>query len=348
MLDIFEFISPHLADSIQNGYLMSTKYTTKAYGWIYGLMAKKTHPYSNHSAVLSVSRFVAKRIGRFSKEYRPDLIISTHSYAAICADALREMGYASCPSIGIITDFTVHPFWESTSSDYYVIPDKAIIPEMEEKGIEKKKILPIGIPVKEPFTHKNDKTAARAQLGLDDMPTALLMMGSMGYGNIKKILTAINDCPQKLQLLCVCGSNVKFKKTVDNFEWMKPVFSYGFVNNVDVMMDASDFIISKPGGLTTSEALAKGLPMIAVNPIPGHEVRNLKFLTDSGAALGVTSKFTMSEALSSMLGDSREISLMREKAHLIGKPLSTKHLYDFVSEKLFAKSTSMVNSLPLR
>lgn len=348
MLDIFEYINPHLADSIQNGYLMSTKYTTKAYGWIYGLMAKKTQPYSSHSAVISVSKFVANRIGHFVEEFSPDLVISTHSYAAICSDVLSEKGYMSCPSIGIVTDFTVHPFWESTSLDYYVIPDRAIIPEMEEKGIEKSKILPLGIPVRKPFTHKSDKTDARRKLGLDNMPTVLLMMGSMGYGNIKKILGAINNCPQKLQLLCVCGSNEKFKKTVDEFEWMKPVYSYGFVNNVDVMMDASDFIISKPGGLTTSEALAKGLPMIAVNPIPGHEVRNMKFLAQSGAALGIGSKLTMSDALFTMLSDPQKIALMREKANAIGKPASTANLYNFACEKFFTKSASIRNSLPIR
>ncbi len=348
MLDIFEHVNHHLGNSVQNGYLLSTKYAAGIYNKTYGHLAQKDTPYSQHSAVTHVSKFITKKIEKFVSDYAPDLVIATHSYAGVCASILTDRGIISCPTIGIVTDFTVHPFWESTTLDYYVTPDELLSQEMEQKGIGKQKLLPFGIPVKKQFTVKHDKQEARKALEIDDKPTVLIMMGSMGYGNIKDILSEIDGYQHDFQVLCVCGSNEKIKKTVDSFKWKKHVYSYGFVNNVDVMMDAADFIISKPGGLTTSESLAKGLPMIIMNPIPGHEVRNLDFLVNNGAAISVDAVYSISNALNLMLNCPWRMELMSESVKHLGKPNATNDLYRFAEEKLFAKSTSIENSLPQR
>lgn len=145
----------------------------------------------------------------------------------------------------------------------------------------------------------------------------------------------------EFQILCVCGSNKKIKNAVDGFEWKKSVYTYGFVDNVDVMMDAADFIITKPGGLTTSEALAKGLPMITMNPIPGHEDRNLNFLVNAGAALMVNDNYPISEALNLMFGCEWRTELMRESVKRLGKPNAAADFYAFSCEKVSAKSTAI-------
>lgn len=339
MLDIFEHVNRHLGNSVQNGYLMSTKYTAGIYNKTYSRLARKDKPYSRHSAVSRVSNFISNKIKKFVEDYNPDLVIATHSYAGVCVSILANRGVICCPTIGIVTDFTVHPFWESNSLDYYVVPDELLMQEMQGKGIDKSRLLPFGIPVRKQFSVKNDKCAARAMLEIDNLPTILVMMGSMGYGNIKDILSEIDGYPHNFQVLCVCGSNEKIKKAVDGFKWQKPVFSYGFVDNVDVMMDASDFIISKPGGLTTSEALAKELPMIIMNPIPGHEVRNLDFLVNSGAAICVDSVYSISNALNFMFKCPWRMSLMKESVKHLSKPNATADLYNFALEKAEEKLT---------
>lgn len=339
MLDILDHVNHHLGNSVQNGYLLSTKYTSHIYNKTYSRMAKKDKPYSQHSAISFVSNFITKRIEEFVSGYEPDLVIATHSYAGVCASILHDRGIINCPSIGIVTDFTVHPFWESTSLDYYVVPSELIIREMQRKGIDKEKLLPFGIPVKKQFSVKNDKERSRSMLGIHDMPTILVMMGSMGFGNIKEILSEMDNYPHDFQVLCVCGSNEKIKKAVDGFNWIKPVYSYGFVDNVDIMMDAADCIISKPGGLTTSEALAKELPMIIMNPIPGHEMRNLDFLVNSGAAIYVNSVYSMSEALNLMFNCPWRMELIKESVKHLSKPNATRSLYDFALEKISEKST---------
>lgn len=341
MLDIFDYINHRLGNSIQDGYLISTKYLAKTYGKAYGRLASKDEPYDRHSLMSVFSRFISNRLEKFVREYSPDLIIGTHSYAGICISILADNAAIDCPSVGIVTDFTVHPFWESTFLDYYVIPDEQIAFEMQKKGIARKKLLPLGIPVRKQFSEKIERNEARAALGIEDIPTVLVMMGSMGYGNIKQLLAEIESSAYDFQILCVCGSKKKIKSAVDEYDWKKKVYSYGFVDNVDVMMDAADFIITKPGGLTTSEALAKGLPMITMNPIPGHEDRNLGFLVNNGAAIMVNKNFTIAEAVNLILGCPWRRELMEESVRHLGKRTAAHDLYEFCVKKVEEKSASI-------
>lgn len=346
MLDIFEKISPALGNTINDGYLLSTKYLDNIYGLVYNSMAEKNTPYKHYSPTALLSKLVTKKLTSCICEFSPDLIIGTHSYAGVVITILKNEGIIDCPSIGIVTDFTVHPFWESTALDYYVIPDRYLGYEMAKKGIGEEKLLSIGIPIRRCFETKITKEEARKQLGIENKKTVLLMMGSMGYGNIKNTLLSIDDAKEDFQVLCVCGSNERMYRAVSRRNWNKKIIAYGFVDNVDVMMDASDAIITKPGGLTTSETLAKGLPMIIMNPIPGQESRNTVFLQNSGVAVSVTDTFVIGAALN-MLFDygSARAEEMKICAKRVGKPNSTEDLYIFCEKNFFAKSTFTVNSL---
>lgn len=348
MLDIFDYINRHLGNSIQDGYLLSTKYLSEAYGKVYGRLTKKDEPYDKHSITAILSSLISKKLEKFVEEFNPDLVIGTHSYAGVVISILTKRQTIKCPTIGIVTDFTVHPFWESTFLDYYVIPDMLLSYEMRKKGIPDNKLLPIGIPIRSQFAAKTDKGEARKALNIEDKKTILVMMGSMGYGNMKKTLIEMDEYPADFQILCVCGSNKKVKAGIDEYSWRKAVYTYGFVDNVDVMMDASDFIISKPGGLTTSETLAKGLPMITMNPLPGQEDRNLNFLVNNGAAIMVNRTYTVSEALHQLLSCEWRAELLYESVKRLGKPNAAADLYEFADKNLLAKSTETENVLPAR
>lgn len=330
MLDIFDYINHHLGNTIQDGYLLSTKLIPRAYGLVYDKVNKREKPYSKRSVTSLLSNIITKKLLDFVEGFKPDVIIATHSYAGVVATLLADNYLSDCPTFGIVTDFTVHPFWESTRLDYYVIPDRMLTYQMNKKGIPTDKLLPIGIPIRKPFSQKADKHEARKALGIHECRTILVMMGSMGYGNIKETLEEIDNFNSELQLLVVCGSNKKMKEAIDESIWRKDVFCYGFVDNVDVMMDASDIIVTKPGGLTTSEAFAKGLPMITMNPLPGQEDKNLAFLVNNGAAIAVNSEFTIAEAMYQLLTEEWRIAHMRESVAHIGKPNATRDLYNFI------------------
>lgn len=330
MLDIFDYINPHLGNSIQDGYLLSTKYLSSYYGRIYGKLTEKDEPYTKHSIAALLSNVVSKKLRQYVYEFGPDAIIGTHSYAGVVMTILKKNKVISCPTIGIVTDFTVHPFWESTNLDRYVIPDELLSWQMQKKGIDKSKLLPTGIPIRSQFSSRLDKKEARKQLGIADKKTILLMMGSMGYGDVADSVKNLDSFDADFQVLCVCGSNEKLKAVLENSKYKKEIHIYGFVNNVDVMMDASDLIISKPGGLTTSEAFAKGLPMITMNPLPGQEDRNTDFLVNCGAVVAVNDRVRLSEALNQIFNCTWRLEHMRESVHHIGKPNATRDLCEFI------------------
>lgn len=330
MLDTFDYIAPVLGESIDKGYLFSTKNFPEVYGKAYSLLDRRTEEYKPSSLIAILSKLVSHKLRDYIDDYAPDLIIGTHSYACLVMTYLKQRGHISCPTIGIVTDFTVHPFWESTNIDYYVTADSLLDNQMRKKGIPTEKILPTGIPINPKFHRHIAKLEARRILKIDNRRTILMMMGSMGFGNLEKQLEAIDALDMDFQVLCVCGRNEKMKKEIDRRTWSRKIITFGFVDNVDVLMDASDCIITKPGGLTTSELLAKGLPSVIMNPIPGQEDRNMEFLVNNGAAIAATETFGVDEALFELFSHSWRLRLLHLSVKRLGKPNSTGDLCDFV------------------
>jgi len=198
--------------------------------------------------------------------------------------------------------------------------------QMVKKGLPLEQILPLGIPIQSKFGKKIGKTEARKALGVEDKFTILVMSGSMGYGKIAKTIVQLDKLNFDFQIISICGSNKRSKRNIDKLETDKKVYNYGYVNNVEMFMSAADCIITKPGGLTTSEALAKGLPIIALGAIPGQEERNLEFLLNNGAAMAASKTFPVDECLFHLMIDRERLRLMQKSARLLGKPDSARHL----------------------
>ena len=172
------------------------------------------------------------------------------------------------PTVGIITDYTLHPYWEEVPRVEYIVTASELLTHRAlKKGIAASRILPFGIPIHPKFNVPISQADARARLGLDpDRPTILMMGGSMGYSDNRKLILQLGLCGIPFQLLVVCGNNKKQYAEMLHMAEMPDspctLHPYGFVTNVEEMMSAADCIITKPGGLTVSEALAKNLPMI--------------------------------------------------------------------------------------
>lgn len=337
MLDTFDYINSKLCETIDKGYLFSTKNFPEVYGKAYDLLDKRVEPYERFAPISVISKLVSHKLRDYIIEYSPDVIVCTHSFACMVVTYLKGKGVITCPTIGIVTDFTVHPFWESTDMDYYVTADALLNNQMRKKGIPEEKILPFGIPINRKFINKLSKKEARTMLHIDDRRTILVMMGSMGFGNLEKQLEAIDALDVDMQILCVCGKNEKMKREIDRKSWKKKILTYGFVDNVEILMDAADCIITKPGGLTTSELLAKRLPAVIMNPIPGQEDRNMEFLVNNGAAIAATDTFGIDEALFEIFSNSWRLRLLKLAVSRLGKPKSTVDLCDFIENLIKQK-----------
>jgi len=331
MVDALKHITPMLSESVAQGYLLSTQYSPSAYGSFYRLAEKKGKP----SAKVSLSRIAANilsmKMSKYIKKSKPDLVVCTHVYSA---QMVTEMSHIEAKTIGIITDFTIHPFWEDTDLDYYITASELLTHQAMKKGIPKEKVKPFGIPIQEKFQTILDKKEARKRLGFEDKTTVFVMSGSMGYGNLVKHIRRLDKLSLDFQIVSVCGRNKRMKRTIDALVTTKKIHNYGYVDNIDLIMDASDVIITKPGGLTVSEALAKGLSMILMNPIPGQEDRNAEFLLNNGIAMMMSSTCTVDEYLYQMLNNKWRLENLQEGVRYMGKPNAAKDLGDFIIETL--------------
>ncbi len=219
------------------------------------------------------------------KKERPDIIFSTHFLTSSVLSVYKEK-YPCHPFrlITIITDYTLHPYWIGTGFDTYIASCEYVKDCLLTKGISIDKIKVYGIPVKEKFYLPSDRKATAQKLGIDPVRfTALIMTGAIGIGPIEEIVQALAG---DTQLLVICGRNQKLFDRLTKLN-LANVKIYPLIDYVDELMSVSDIVLTKAGGLTISESLAKGLPMIFFSSIPGLETSNEKVICKSGAGIKV-------------------------------------------------------------
>lgn len=333
MLDTFAYCNPVLYKTVSRGYLLSTSVMPYAYGKFYRLAETKDKNESKHSVTNLANTLLAHKLRNYLKnEFTPDVVVCTHVFSAQVIDAMKKHGYTDVKTIGIITDYCIHPFWEDVESvEYIVTASELLTNQALKRGIAKERIVPLGIPIHPKFSKAVGQQQAREELGIDpDRFTVLLMSGSMGYGNMTQVLQSIDQLDKDFQVLAVCGNNRRAKAEIEQLQTRKKVYPFGYVHNVELMMDAANCIITKPGGLTSSEALAKSLPIIMVNPIPGQEERNVEFMLNNGLAVNVTKTYPIDDALYQLFYYPEKLEYMESNIRLVGKPNATSDLCDFV------------------
>ena len=328
-MDVFEYITPVLKEVVSHGYLMSTKRLPKVYGKAYRMAEKRD---ADSKVIKITSSIMARKLTKFINDYMPDVIICTHVFAAMLVSNIKKKIGKDTKSIGIVTDFTIHPYWEETDLDFYITATELLNNQAVKKGISEDKVLAIGIPVDMKFSKAVSKQAAREELGFEQKKTVLVMSGSMGYGKFGKMIKQLDEAELDFQIVSVCGHNAKLKKEIDKMKLNHKIYNYGFSDKIDLFMDAADCIVTKPGGLTTSEALAKGLPIIMANPIPGHEDRNVEFLLNNGAAFKVSKTFPIDEAVYQMFTSDIRLEGMKKMAEKLGKKDAITKFTKFIME----------------
>ncbi len=341
-LDAYEYIKPLLSDLVSKGYLLSTAYAPTLSSKLYNLVVKKNNPMEEYSVPKILNKMMTKELKEYIDSYQADVVICTHVLSGSMVNIMVEKNWINAITVGVVTDFTVHPLWEECRKlDYYVTPSELLEFQLNKKGISAHKMLPFGIPIKPNFSIRGDHTEARRALGLDEKKATLLIMsGSMGYGKIDASIKKLDELSLDFQAIVICGNNKRMYKKVKSLTTKKRFDVYGYVDNVDVMMDAADCIITKPGGITSSEALAKALPMIMINPIPGHEMRNAEFMLNNGIALYATKTFPIDEAVFSLFKHPERVEDLRATLEIVGKRNSAKKLCEFLLEQFEKKKQS--------
>ncbi len=331
VLDTMRYINKLLGKTVDKGYLFVSSRAKLAYKGVYRLAELRKKSTDDFNPTRITAKMLSQKLKKYIDSYDPDVIICTHIYAGIFVDVLKSEQKLRAKSIAILTDLAFHPYWEEGDDlDYVVVPNESLYLKAREKGFHDGQILPFGIPIDPKFENAADKKEAKRRLGLDPERNAILVMGgSMGYGNIVKTVDRLDKITSDFQIISVCGSNKSSKAKIDTRTYSKKVINFGFTTNIDELMDAADCIITKPGGLTSSEAMAKGLPMIITNPIPGQEDRNTEFLVNNGCAMAVSPTYTLEEIVYTLFNVPGRLEAMKRCISIYAHPDSTRKICDF-------------------
>ena len=230
--------------------------------------------------------FNVSKLNKTLSKTRPDVIVCTQAIPASFIAAEKQRGSIKAPLISVITDFVANPYWPNYGVDCYCVPAEEIKAQLVERNINEKRIVVTGIPIDNSFIGKIPKDEARLRLGLNPFaPTVLLMGGNHGLGQIATAVKKLAKHKNNLQIIVIAGYNRPlYRQLMKSHSRNKNIQIFSHVKNISKLMDASDLLISKPGGLTSSEAMSKLLPMILLSPLPGQEQRNAAYLKRHGVA----------------------------------------------------------------
>lgn len=280
----------------------------KLYGNIYDI-SNKDKP--NKLLSNSLSKISKERVYNIILEEKPDLIITTHCFVVSVVGYLKEKGLIDIPFVSVVTDYEAHQTYINKYVDAYITGSNYTSETLVKQGILKSKIFSYGIPIKAEFLNSLNVTS------LKEKPFQILLMaGSLGLKGMKKVLKNIIVMGGSYHIVIVCGNNRELKRSIEreygDLIEDKKITLYGFTNDIPNIMESSDLIITKPGGLTISEAIAKKLPMIIPYYIPGQEKENLDFLVKEGAAIYVYEISDIKELLESIMDNPKTLDGMKE------------------------------------
>ncbi|MGB2869354.1 MAG: glycosyltransferase [Bacteroidota bacterium] len=324
--DVLDFTSKAFKRLYAESYLNVVNKAPELWGYLY--QQSESKPYRKAGLLKAFDRLNYKRYVQSLREINADAIICTHFLPFVSiSDIVRKEGIQT-PFFAATTDFDIHQLWvDPIVRRYYVYHEESAW-QLQSKDVARERIVVKGIPLMPEFSTKQAKSASQKRLGIPaDRFTVLVLSGGFGVGRIEDIVdhtatTLASFAPRRFTMLVVCGRNEKAKALLAKQPEPTNVERriYGFVDNIHEMMDASDVLISKSGGLTSAEAMAKRLPLIVVDPIPGQESRNADIIVEHGAGWKAIDLANLSYKLHSVLKNPKILAHAQRATALLAKP----------------------------
>ena len=272
-IDVLKYTNKLFRHLYSKAYIDMVNKMPELLGWLYDQLDK---PWQNERRRLALDKLNTRPLVKFLEDYHPDIIVCTHFLPAEIISWLKAKERIKCRQAIVVTDFDVHALWLCHHYERYFVAIDETRVHMEKLGIPPEKLYVSGIPIDPIFAEKKDKREMRVKHDLkQDVTTILLSAGGFGVGPVEHILESLSGLQHPAQVVALCGRNEELKTRLDELA-AKLVRSnhlviknVGYTTQMDELMSASDILLGKPGGLTTSEALAKELVFVIVNPIPG-------------------------------------------------------------------------------
>jgi len=349
-VEYLDIINSKIKDKINHLYITTTHGSGKVFKTVYhlGELYQKT---KLKSPVYQLNFLNRKKLYQYIVENHYDYMITTHLFAAQALTAIKKKH--PIHFIAVATDYVCIPFWEETNPDYFVIPSEELESDFIRRGITKEKLLPFGIPVKKAYTNRElDKDEIRnkqckchiqnnydIQSQVEDCEKqkkyVLILTGSMGFGNVTQMVEELLKNIQDISFIIACGNNKKLLESLQSiYAQNKRIVALPFTNNLEQYMKQSEVILTKPGGLTTTEIAVLGKPFIHTMPIPGCENYNANYFSKRGMSIQCHSIFEVVEATKKLLENEEEQKKMVENQRKYMHQDTCDRITDLIIEEL--------------
>lgn len=339
MIDCVEYINKSLNKVTTGAYKEMAKNAPWAWKQIYQHSEKGT--LSRIS--MTTNKFMALKLLKLFHDVNPDLVVSTHPFATQMTGYLKKKRKVNCKLATLMTDFMPHEQWlvRHEFSDFFFVSNFNMKSLLMKERINKDKIFVTGIPVSPKFLQEFNKEEIYKEFELNPKKKTILFFGGGGFGLGKestvKILKSFLEAKENLQVVAISGKNLKMKKHFDELanEYGTDILKVlEFTDKVPELMSISELVVTKPGGLTTSESLVSELPMIVINPIPGQEEQNAAFLEAAGIAIWVKKHDDPCKIITDLLHSPIKLTEMKENAKIMGKRNSTQRICNILINSL--------------
>ena len=332
LVDCMHYVNKFFDKVTTTAYSEMAKKIPQTWGKVYW------HAQSGPIAQISTTsnKLLSKKLNTLLKNFNPELIISTHPFASTMCAYLKKQGKLNAKIATVLTDYAPHDQWIVFNEyvDYYFVSHEGMKIQLHEKGIPKEKIYATGIPLSNKFLLKYDKSQILQSFGLSPNKKTVLFFGGGEFGLGKtqtfNIFKSFVECPENIQIVAISGKNQKMKESFENLVTdlgkQDSVKILEFTDKVPQLMSISDLVVTKPGGLTTTESLASGLPIVVINPIPGQEEENAAYLEKNKVAIWIKKGDNIKKILNELFYNPDKMQEMKIRARLISKKNSTKDI----------------------
>ena len=329
-INSFNYTNPILEKVINRAYMGVVKRTPEVWEYLYDnpKVLRSTQKLRD-----AIHRFSASKLKALLDEYKPDAIVCTQAFpCGMVADYKKSLDL-DIPLIGVLTDYAPHSYWIYNNVDKYIVPSEESGRKLIDNGVDPRRVEAFGIPIDHKFEVQHDKEKLSKSLGIDsDIPCVLIMGGTQGLGPLKRVVRLLDGAHLELQAIVVSGTNKKLFRWLKSRRFRKKVMVLAYATNIDELMRVATVIMTKPGGITTAEALATGVPMLIINPLPGQEAMNTRFLLREGVAVKAESPEDAVVLLEELLYNKDKLRTMSLKARSIAKPDSAVRIARLILE----------------
>lgn len=332
LIDCMEYVNKTVNKITTKAYSEMAKKAPKTWGRVYWKSQKG--PLAQIST--TSNKILSIKLYKLLKDFEPNLIVSTHPFGSQMCAYLKKHGKLNAKIATVMTDYAPHDQWLVFNKyvDYYFVSHDGMKKELHEKGIPNEKIFATGIPLSNKFLLKYDKPTILKSFGLSPDKKTVLFFGGGEFGLGKtqtfKIFKSFVECPENIQIVAISGKNPKMKEAFENLvESLNKTDSVKileYTNQVPELMSISDLVVTKPGGLTTTESLASGLPIVVINPIPGQEEENATYLEENKVAIWLKKDDNVEAILKDLFSNPEKMQEMKIRARLLAKKNSTKDI----------------------